>query len=180
MHKSYRNAYSRDYQLQIAAGKLIGLITYADGSQRFLEYDTAGVANKMVDPDFTVHTRVDADTWTTDKGETWKGKIAVVQMDIDEGLPGTVLITKFGGEFPIQEGLYFPHGISVDSGYLHDRTEVSRSVRFLSGQHNTYSRHDRNSLWMTNGEMAGMMADSPWNYALPWECPVFMEATAVA
>ncbi len=180
MHKSYGNAYSRNFTLLANERKLIGLITYADGLKRFLEYDLDGAVNKMVDPDFTTHTRVDADTWVTDKGDTWKGKIDVVQMNADEGIPGSVLVTKFDGTFVLSEGLYFPHGISIESEYLRDRTEVKRFVRFLSGRENHYSRHDRYSLWMSNGAPAEMLPDSPWSYAMPWECPVFQEATAAA
>lgn len=176
--RKYENAYSRDYLLVTDDRNLISLITYPDGSQRFFEYDTDGIVHKMVDTDFTVHSRVDSNLWTTDKGESWTGRINVVQKDAEEGLPGTVLITKTDGDFPVWEGLYFPHKIAIESDYLRDRTEVKRSVHFLNGRIKTYTRHDRHSLWMTNGELAEMLPDSPWSYALPWMCPVFMEAAA--
>lgn len=178
--RKYENAYSRDYQLELNDRNLIGLITYPDGGQRFFEYDTNGIVQRMVDTDFIIHTRVDLNTWTTDKGDSWRGRVDVVQKDAEEGLPGTVLVTKLDGEFPVSEGLYFPHGIAIASEYLRDRTEVKRSVHFLNGRENTYARHDRHSLWMSNGELAEMLPDSPWSYALPWMCPVFMEAAATA
>jgi len=180
MRKSYGNAYSRDYNLQCDKLGLIGLVTYPDGRQRFFEYDKNGVCNKMTDVDFTIHTRIDAKTWASSNGETWHGKIELAQTDSDEGLPGTVLVTKFDGAFVLSEAVYFPHGIWIESDYTRDRTEIKRVVQFLNGSNSLYSRHDRNSLWMANGDMVEMLPESPWAYALPWLCPVFLTTAAVA
>lgn len=180
MRKSYGNAYSRDYKLECNERGLIGLVTYPDGRQRFFEYDNDGVPNQMTDVDFTIHIRVDADTWLTDKGDTWHGKVEVAQLNSDECLPGTALVTKYDGAFVASESVFFPHGIWIESDYMRDRTEIKRSVQFLNGNNYNYSRHDRNSLWMANGDMVEMLPDTPFAYALPWLCPVFMGTTASA
>lgn len=180
MRKSYGNAYSRDYNLQCNERGLISIVSYPDGRQRFFEYDKNGVCCKMIDVDLTIHTRLDARTWASSAGEIWHGKIELAQIKSDEGLPGTVLVTKFDGAFIASEAVFFPHGIWIESDYTRDRTEIKRIVQFLNGSNFRYSRHDRNSLWMRNGDMVEMLPDSPWAYALPWLCPAFMSTAAVA
>lgn len=180
MRKSYGNAYSRDYKLQCNERGLISIVSYPDERQRFFEYDKSGVCCKMIDFDLTIHTRLDARTWASSAGEIWHGNIELAQINSDEGLPGTVLITKFDGAFIQSETVFFPHGIWIESDYTRDRTEIKRIVQFLNGSNYRYSRHDRNSLWMRNGDMVEMLPDSPWAYALPWLCPAFMSTAAVA
>ena len=180
MSKSYANAYSRAYNLECNEHGLIGLVTYPDGRQRFFEYDHNGIPNQMTDVDFTVHIRVGDDEWLTDKGDTWKGEVEVVQMHSDESLPGTVLVTKYDGAFVANESVFFPHGIWIESDYMRDRTEIKRNVLFLNGNNYSYSRHDRNSLWMANGNVVEMLPDTPFAYAFPWLCPVFMDTAALS
>ena len=78
-------------------------ITYPDGSEREVGYDSKGQPCHIVDPEGTTLCRQTDGTWKTCAGESFAGTVAVVSPQCRDGLPGTIIITRRDRSYVVSE-----------------------------------------------------------------------------
>lgn len=185
MRKRLPIACSPHYQLVLSAADLglaqlrpVTQVSYPDGSTRLFEYDGQGLLVKVTEPDETVLTRSEDNIWCSSTGTRFSGTIAVVPENDEHGLPGTVIqrVMDASGAFLKTETIHFPNGISVESTYATDSTEIARTVVTLNGRTHTFRRESRHDLWYTRDNDIAHLPENPLEYGEPWKRPMLLAA----
>ncbi len=182
MRKRLSIACSPHYQLILSASDLgltqvrpVTQVSYPDGSTRLFEYDGQGTLVKITEPDETVLTRCGDNSWCSSNGSSWSGTISVIPEN-DDGLPGTVIQRVMDGTFLKKEIIHFPNGISVESTYATDSTEIERKVLTLAGRAHLFRRESRHDLWYTRDNDIAHLPENPLEYGEPWKRPMLLAA----